>query len=161
MDNRPGASIVRLGTNLWPIWNMQFRAVLDSKNLGEVLEEPAEAMTSTTSSQTTAQGAAPSRAAQDKQAKGLMALSVEKIYLTIVDESETTREAWVKLEKLHTGNSKARKAALAREGDRVLVGDVHFSYCRTEDMAADFLTKALSPDKFRRCREMIGMVSLD
>ena len=45
--------------------------------------------------------------------------------------------------------------------DRVLVGDVHFSYCRTEDMAADFLTKALSPDKFRRCREMIGMVSVD
>ena len=107
---------MRLGTNPWPIWNMHFRALLDSRNLGEVLEEPAATTMSTTSIQTTAQGAAPSRAAQDKQAKGLMALSVDEIYLTIVDESKTTREAWVKLEKLHASNSKARKAALARSG---------------------------------------------
>lgn len=45
--------------------------------------------------------------------------------------------------------------------DRVLLGDVRFAYCRTEDMAADFLTKALTPDKFRRCREMTGMVSIE
>ena len=42
--------------------------------------------------------------------------------------------------------------------DRVLRGDVHFSYCRTDDMAADFLTKALSTEKFKRCRELIGMI---
>jgi hypothetical protein len=41
--------------------------------------------------------------------------------------------------------------------ERVLKGDVKFEYCSTEDMAADFLTKAVSPAKFNKCRLMIGV----
>eukprot|EP00983_Pelagomonas_calceolata_P001618 54186-Pelagomonas_calceolata.AAC.1 len=94
---------------------MQFRAVLDSKGLGDVLaEQPAGGEESAASSQTgeVARGRA---AAQDRQAKGLVVLAVDDMYQPLVDECGTAREAWVKLENLHAGNSKARKAALARE----------------------------------------------
>jgi hypothetical protein len=42
--------------------------------------------------------------------------------------------------------------------DRVARGEVAFSYVHTADQAADFLTKALTPEKFKACRAMIGMV---
>eukprot|EP00983_Pelagomonas_calceolata_P018961 596620-Pelagomonas_calceolata.AAC.1 len=36
MDSRPVLAILKLGDqNPWPKWNMQFRAVLDSKGLGD------------------------------------------------------------------------------------------------------------------------------
>jgi len=41
--------------------------------------------------------------------------------------------------------------------ERVLRGEVSFEYCSTEHMAADFLTKAVSPAKFAKCRLMIGI----
>lgn len=41
--------------------------------------------------------------------------------------------------------------------ERVLRGDVKFEYCGTEHMAADFLTKAVNPTKFAKCRLMIGV----
>ena len=41
--------------------------------------------------------------------------------------------------------------------ERVLRGNVRFEYCSTEEMAADFLTKAVSPAKFNKCRLMIGV----
>ena len=42
--------------------------------------------------------------------------------------------------------------------DTVSDGKVKFEYCRTEDMAADVLTKPLLRVKFERFRKMIGMV---
>lgn len=41
--------------------------------------------------------------------------------------------------------------------ERVLRGEVRFEYCSTENMAADFLTKAVNPTKFAKCRSMIGV----
>ena len=41
--------------------------------------------------------------------------------------------------------------------ERVARKEVTFSFCRTEDMKADLLTKALSPGKFKKCREEIGI----
>jgi hypothetical protein len=41
--------------------------------------------------------------------------------------------------------------------ERVLRGEVRFEYCSTEHMAADFLTKAVSPAKFAKCRVMVGI----
>ena len=41
--------------------------------------------------------------------------------------------------------------------ERVLRGEVRFEYCSTEHMAADFLTKAVSPAKFAKCRSLIGI----
>ena len=41
--------------------------------------------------------------------------------------------------------------------ERVLRGDVKFEYCGTENMAADFLTKAVNLSKFAKCRLMIGV----
>jgi hypothetical protein len=41
--------------------------------------------------------------------------------------------------------------------ERVLRGEVRFEYCSTEHMAADFLTKAVNPAKFAKCRLMIGI----
>ena len=42
--------------------------------------------------------------------------------------------------------------------ERVLRGEVKFEYCSTEHMAADFLTKAVNPAKFAKCRLMIGVM---
>ena len=117
MDTRPGALILKLGSqNPWPTWNMQFRAVLDSKNLGGVLEEqPAGGEASADSNQSEGEAAAPGRAAHDRMARGLMLLAVDDTFQPLIDESKTTREAWVKLEKLYAGNSRARRAALVRD----------------------------------------------
>ena len=113
MDDRPSTQIVKLGTSPWPIWSMKFRAILDSKNLGDVLEEPAEEDSARSSGEGAA--AVPGRTAKDRQAKGLMLLAVDDLYMSMVHEAATSREAWTKLEQLHAGSSKARRAALARE----------------------------------------------
>ena len=41
--------------------------------------------------------------------------------------------------------------------ERVARKEVEFAYCRTEDMNADILTKALTPGKFKKCRIEIGI----
>ena len=41
--------------------------------------------------------------------------------------------------------------------ERVLWEKSGFEYCSTENMAADFLTKAVTPTKFAKCRSMIGV----
>jgi hypothetical protein len=35
--------------------------------------------------------------------------------------------------------------------------EVNFVFCRTEDMKANILTKALAPSKFKKCRKEIGI----
>ncbi|GAQ93484.1 hypothetical protein KFL_015700010 [Klebsormidium nitens] len=41
--------------------------------------------------------------------------------------------------------------------ERVIRGELHYDYCCTSKMPADFLTKALTSSKFELCKEMIGM----
>ncbi len=41
--------------------------------------------------------------------------------------------------------------------ERVARKEINFVFCRTEDMKADILTKALAPGKFKKCRKMIGI----
>jgi len=41
--------------------------------------------------------------------------------------------------------------------DRVTRKEVAFQYCKTEDMLADFMTKALSPVKFKACCAGLGI----
>lgn len=41
--------------------------------------------------------------------------------------------------------------------ERVARKEVNFIYCRTEDMKADILTKALAPGKFKKCRKDLGI----
>jgi hypothetical protein len=41
--------------------------------------------------------------------------------------------------------------------ERVARKEVNFVFCRTEDMKADILTKALAPGKFKKCRKEIGI----
>ncbi len=41
--------------------------------------------------------------------------------------------------------------------ERVARKEVNFVFCRTEDMKADILTKALAPSKFKKCRKEIGI----
>ena len=41
--------------------------------------------------------------------------------------------------------------------ERVAWKEVGFAYCRTEDMKADILTKALAPGKFKKCKSEIGI----
>jgi hypothetical protein len=41
--------------------------------------------------------------------------------------------------------------------ERVARMEVGFAYCRTEDMKADILTKALAPGKFKKCKSEIGI----
>ncbi|KXZ47956.1 hypothetical protein GPECTOR_31g318 [Gonium pectorale] len=45
--------------------------------------------------------------------------------------------------------------------ERVRLGDVQLSYCSTEAMVADVLTKPLGEIKFRRCRLALGVVALE
>ena len=35
--------------------------------------------------------------------------------------------------------------------------EVAFAYCKTEDMKADILTKALAPRKFKKCKSELGI----
>ena len=44
--------------------------------------------------------------------------------------------------------------------EQVENGNVELSYCRTEEMVADALTKGLSRGQFRKLREMLGMVEM-
>jgi hypothetical protein len=37
------------------------------------------------------------------------------------------------------------------------MGEVRFSYCNTEEMVADILTKALDRNKFEKFRSMMGV----
>ncbi|GAQ92713.1 hypothetical protein KFL_011050010, partial [Klebsormidium nitens] len=39
--------------------------------------------------------------------------------------------------------------------ERVARSGVAFAYCRTEDMTADIMTKALGPGKFKKCKSEI------
>jgi hypothetical protein len=41
--------------------------------------------------------------------------------------------------------------------ERVARKEINFVFCRTEDMKADILTKALAPGKFKKCRNEIGI----
>jgi hypothetical protein len=41
--------------------------------------------------------------------------------------------------------------------ERVARREVHFSYCKSEDMIADCMTKALPAIKFIKCREGMGI----
>jgi hypothetical protein len=41
--------------------------------------------------------------------------------------------------------------------ERVACKEVNFIFCRTEDMKADILTKALAPGKFKKCKKEIGI----
>jgi hypothetical protein len=41
--------------------------------------------------------------------------------------------------------------------ERVACKEVNIIFCRTEDMKADILTKALAPGKFKECRKEIGI----
>ena len=41
--------------------------------------------------------------------------------------------------------------------ERVARKEVGFAYCKTEDMKADILTKALAPGKFKKCKAEIGI----
>ncbi len=41
--------------------------------------------------------------------------------------------------------------------ERVARKEINFVFCRTEDMKANILTKALAPGKFKKCRKMIGI----
>jgi hypothetical protein len=41
--------------------------------------------------------------------------------------------------------------------ERVVHKEVNFVFCRTEDMKADILTKALALSKFKKCRKEIGI----
>ncbi len=41
--------------------------------------------------------------------------------------------------------------------ERVARKEVNFVFCKTEDMKADILTKALTPGKFKKCRKEIGI----
>ena len=41
--------------------------------------------------------------------------------------------------------------------ERVARKEVGFAYCKTEDMKADILTKALAPGKFKKCKREIGI----
>ncbi|GAX72942.1 hypothetical protein CEUSTIGMA_g397.t1 [Chlamydomonas eustigma] len=45
--------------------------------------------------------------------------------------------------------------------ERVEMGEVKFSYCSTEEMVADILTKALERNKLEKSRSMMGVVSWD
>ncbi|GAX85507.1 hypothetical protein CEUSTIGMA_g12923.t1 [Chlamydomonas eustigma] len=45
--------------------------------------------------------------------------------------------------------------------ERVEMGKVRFSYCSTEEMVADILTKALERNKLEKFRSMMGVVSWD
>ena len=38
--------------------------------------------------------------------------------------------------------------------------EVGFAYCKTEDMKADILTKALAPGKFKKCKKEIGIAEV-
>jgi hypothetical protein len=40
--------------------------------------------------------------------------------------------------------------------ERIARGEIVLSYCSTDDMAADMFTKAVSPAKFDKCKDMIG-----
>jgi len=42
--------------------------------------------------------------------------------------------------------------------DRVMRNEVALSYCPTEEMVADMLTKALDPEQVKKCREGMGIV---
>jgi hypothetical protein len=44
---------------------------------------------------------------------------------------------------------------IARE--HVARKEVGFASCRTEDMKADIMTKALAPGKFKKCKSEIGI----
>jgi hypothetical protein len=41
--------------------------------------------------------------------------------------------------------------------ERVAHKEVNFVFCRTEDMKADILTKALAPGTFKKCRKEINI----
>jgi hypothetical protein len=41
--------------------------------------------------------------------------------------------------------------------ERVEMGEVRFSYCSTEEMVADILTKALDRNKFEKFRSKMGV----
>ena len=41
--------------------------------------------------------------------------------------------------------------------ERVARKEVGFEYCKTDDMKADILTKALAPGKFKKCKREIGI----
>ncbi len=41
--------------------------------------------------------------------------------------------------------------------ERVARKEINFVFCKTKDMKADILTKALAPSKFKKCRKMIGI----
>ncbi|GAX78795.1 hypothetical protein CEUSTIGMA_g6232.t1, partial [Chlamydomonas eustigma] len=45
--------------------------------------------------------------------------------------------------------------------ERVEMGEVKFSYCSTEEMVADILTKALERNKLEKFRSMMGVISWD
>ena len=42
--------------------------------------------------------------------------------------------------------------------ERVARGEVEFEYCKSADMAADSLTKAVPAGRVVKCRELMGMV---
>ncbi|GAQ92924.1 hypothetical protein KFL_012050010, partial [Klebsormidium nitens] len=42
--------------------------------------------------------------------------------------------------------------------ERVARKEVAFAYCRTEDMKADIMTKALAPGKLKKCKSLIGVI---
>lgn len=42
--------------------------------------------------------------------------------------------------------------------DRVMRNEVALSYCPTEEMVADMLTKALDPEQVKKCREGMGII---
>jgi len=41
--------------------------------------------------------------------------------------------------------------------EQVACKEVNFVFCRTKDMKADILTKALALSKFKKCRKEIGI----
>lgn len=71
----------------------------------------------------------------------------------------TDNQAALALLNSSSNSARAKHIDIAYNFARECVerGEVVFSYCPTEEMAADMLTKALSPVLFKKCMALAGL----